>query len=338
MALYSQLKGLFTPDAVKRYLSGAEPVESTVVDTVYPKSVQSPFPAIGVADVQRAAKTVPFVTRGGQPIHVGGPKGAANLIEPLPIKIFDDISGQDLSNLRMIAPQLASLSAWRQAKLDYFRQVIRATCEAVAAQSLTGTISWPVARDDGAGYDTWEYNYGAPISYEPETLWDAAEVKAAAIRKALKAMRTAVRKAGLGGKVRFWAGEDAFQAAYSVVEGMTAAQQLKIGFKVEVKEGALDFGGLLLEEMSETYPHPQTGEDTPKVPADAVVAWADGGGWTRFYAALDDLDSGLQPLPFFVKPVEAKRTGNIELIAQCKFLPAPVPRAICWATVLGGGE
>jgi hypothetical protein len=257
----------------------------------------------------------------------------------LPIKIFDDITGQDLSNLRMIAPKLASLTAWRTAKLDNFRQVIRDTTEAIAAQSLTGKISWPVARDDGAGYDTWEYDYGDTKSYAPETLWDAADIKAAAIRRTLKGMRTLVRKAGLGGKVHYWAGEDAFQAAYSVVESMTAAQALKIAFKVESKDGAIDFGGLLLEEMAETYPDPLTGEDVLKIPANAVVAWADGsGGWTRFYAALDDLDSGLQALPLFVKTVKAERTGNIELVAQSKCLPAPVPRATCWATVLGGEE
>lgn len=334
MSLYTQLLGLFTPEAIRVQLRNAEPIETTVIDTFFPKTIQSQLPAVGVADLYEAAKTIPMVMRGGSPISLKTESMQMDLVEPLPLKGSYPITGRELNDLRMILGNAASAQAWRNAKIEYMRQVLRHSAEGVAAKSLTGKITWPV-RLDGGQFDTWTYDFGATKTIEPAIKWDSADPKttAADIRALLKAMRTQARKRGLGAKIRYLAGEDAFQAAFSVVESMTSPQALKVGFEIKQKEGAIDFGGFLLEEFSETYPDPRTRADTPKIPADAVAAVPEK-AFTRFYAALDNLKAGLQPLPIFVHVVEDQRGGGLELIGESKVLPAPVPDAIVWAKVL----
>ncbi len=334
MSLYTQLLGLFTPEAIRTHLKNAEPIDTTVIDTFFPKTIQSLLPAVGVADLYEAAKTIPMVMRGGSPISLKTESMQMDLVEPLPLKGSYPITGRELNDLRMILGNAASAQAWRNSRIEYLRQVLRHSAEAVAAKALTGAITWPV-RLDGGQYDTWTYAWGATKTVAAAIKWDSAEPKptAADIRALLKAMRTQARKRGLGAKIRYLAGEDAFQAAFNVVESMTAAQALKVGFELKQKEGAIDFGGFLLEEFSETYPDPRTSADTPKVPANAVVALPEK-AFTRFYAALDNIKAGLQPLPIFVHVVEDQRGGGFELIGESKVLPAPVSDAIVWATVL----
>ena len=336
MSLYTQLLGLFTPEAVRVHLRNAEPIETTIIDSFFPKTIQSLLPAVGVADLYQAARTIPMVMRGGSAISLKTETMQMDLVEPLPLKGSYPITGRELNDLRMILGSQHSAQAWRNEKLEFMRQVLRHSAEGVASKAVTGKISWPV-RLDGGQYDTWEYDFGSTETVVPSVKWDSADPKptAANIRATLKAMRTKARKRGLGAKIRYLAGEDAFQAAYSVVEAMTAAQSLKVGFEVKQKEGAIDFGGFLLEEFSETYPDPRTGADTLKIPGNAVVALPEK-AFTRFYAALDNIHAGLQPLPIFIRVVEDPEGGGLKLIGESKVLPAPVVEAIVWATVLTG--
>ena len=52
------------------------------------------------------------------------------------------------------------------------------------------------------------------------------------------------------------------------------------------------------------------------------------------YAAIDDLDGNLQPLPFFIKPIKTADPSGWKLIAESKPLPIVQPKGICDATVI----
>ena len=53
-----------------------------------------------------------------------------------------------------------------------------------------------------------------------------------------------------------------------------------------------------------------------------------------YYLAIDDIDAGLLPMPFFASPEKKKNPSGIEVVGRSKPLPVPVPKAICWAQML----
>lgn len=54
-------------------------------------------------------------------------------------------------------------------------------------------------------------------------------------------------------------------------------------------------------------------------------------GHNLYYAALDDLDAGLQALPFFSKVKKVDDPSGADVYTMSKPLPAVIVDAICWA-------
>ena len=326
--MYLKLKGLFTPQALAMHLKALGEVKSTVMDACFPQRLQRTSALIGVSELLRIVKAIPVVSRGGMSLPINAGSISAQMIEPLPVKPSHDITGQAMNDLRLILGDQASLEVWARGIIDFLRGTCRETTEAIASQALTGKIEWPVKLDDGT-FDTYVVDFGATNTQEPAQAWDADGVKLADVRKHLVAMALKNRHAGYGGKVEFLAGSDAFNALYGLVSNFTSTAKMK----VQIDGDTINVGGYLVHSMDEQYVNPRTGELVPKVAANKVVGYSIGAPGAVFYAALDDFDAKLKPLPFFPKPVQLPEGNGFKIIGQSKPMPARASKSLCWATV-----
>lgn len=323
--MFTQLKGLFSPQAVALHLKGLPKIKTTIMDSCFPGRAQKPFALVGINDILDIVGTAPVIRRGGLSTPVGSGNVSINMIEPLPVKPSKDITGQDLNNLRMILAEKASLDAWTRDTIAYLRDTCRFTTEGIAATALTGTISWPVKMD--AGWDTYEVEFGTPYRINPVKLFTASDIKVADVYETLSDMETAIQDGGYGGEIEYFAGKAVYQALYGIVEDYKSTAKLK----VEVGAGYINVGGYIVKKMSEKYRNPQTGEMVSKVPSGEIVAYAKDAPAKIIYCALDDVDAKLQPYPFFPKPVRLPEGNGYRVIGQSKPLPARSPKSICWA-------
>lgn len=327
--MFTQLKGLFSPQAVAMHLKALPKIKTTIMDSCFPGRAQKPFALVGISDIMDIVGTAPVIRRGGLSTPVGAGTVSVSMIEPLPVKPSKDITGQDLNNLRMILDQKASLDAWTRDTISYLRDTCRFTTEAIAATALTGTIRWPVKLDSG-DWDTYVVEFGTPHRTDPAKLFTADGIKVVSVYETLSDMETAIQDGGYGGEIEFLAGKAAYQAIYGIVEDYKSTAKLKIS----IEAGVIDIGGYKVKKMSEKYRNPQTREMVAKVPDGEIVAYAKDAPAKVIYCALDDVDAKLQPYPFFPKPVTLPEGNGYRLIGQSKPLPARSPKSICWAKVI----
>lgn len=321
------IRGLFSKEAIIRYLTALPILKTPVMDTVFGNRPQHPLPMLGVDDVSLVANPLPVVRRGAPSISAVSESGNITLYEPLPVSAHKSVTGADLLNLQMLRGD--GLEAWAREKTDLLRRACRLTTEALCALALTGTVEWPVQLDKG-GWEVYKIEYGIPLSVTPDTLWDAGGVKLKAVFELLTNMQELTQDHGYGGQVVIWAGKAAYNALFAIAEASVTTAKMR----VEITEKGINVGGYLVERRSERNRNPQTGAMTPVVADDEVVMLALDAGHKLPYCALDDLDARLQPLPFFVKPIETKDPSGYRLVGMSKPFPVPNVKGICRATVL----
>ncbi|WP_419787221.1 major capsid protein [Pseudodesulfovibrio sp.] len=325
--MFTQLKGLFSPQAVALHLKGLPKLKTSVMDNCFPGRPQNPFAVVGISDVLEIVGTAPVVRRGGLSTPVGSGTVSASMIEPLPVKPSLDITGQDLNNLRMILADKASLDAWTRGTIDYLRTTCRQTTEGIAATALTGTISWPVKMD--GGWDTYEVEFGTPLRANPDKLYTAEGASMKDVMRHLSDMETAIQEGGYGGDIEFLAGKEAFLALWALAENFQSTAKIR----VSVEGDAINIGTYKVRKMSERYINPKTGQPVPKIPDGEIVGYAKDAPAKVIYCALDDVDAKLQPYPFFPKPVKLVEGNGYRIIGQSKPLPCRSPKSICWGKV-----
>ncbi|WP_338669767.1 major capsid protein [Pseudodesulfovibrio methanolicus] len=325
--MFTQLKGLFSPQAVAMHLKALPKLKSSIMDNCFPARPQNPFAVVGISDVLEIVGTAPVVRRGGLSTPVGSGSISINMLEPLPVKPSKDVTGQDLNNLRMIMADKASLDAWTRGTIDYLRTTCRQTTEGIAATALTGTISWPVKMD--GGWDTYEVEFGAPLRENPAKPYTAEGVGMADVMRHLSDMETAIQEGGYGGDIEFLAGKEAFLAIFALAENFKSTAKIR----VSVEGDAINIGTYTVRKMSERYRDPKTGNPVAKVPDGEIVGYAKDAPAKIIYCALDDVDAKLQPYPFFPKPVTLPEGNGYRIIGQSKPLPCRSPKSICWGKV-----
>jgi nucleoid DNA-binding protein len=182
----------------------------------------------------------------------------------------------------------------------------------------------------GGGYETWEIVYGTTLAVSPSVLWSASGAKLKDVFATLQAMQEAIQEKGFGGTVEIWAGKTAYETLFGLAEASVTTAKIR----VEITEQGINVGGFLVRRRAERYRNPQT-EAMVAVLGDKVVRMiATDAGHKLPYCALDDLDANLQPLPFFVKPIQQKDPSGWKLIAESKPFPIPNCSGICDATVV----
>lgn len=328
MINFKDVKGFFRPDLVVTHLENLPTLKTPVMDLIFSDRVQLPFPLVSVDEMKAVLNELPVVKRGGMAIPATTDNSIEiKTIEPLPVRMTEQISARDL--LDLYALKGTNRDLWVKNKLDKMRRVYRKTVEGLCAVSLTGRIVWPMLMD-GTNYLDYEVDYGTPESVVIEKKWDAEGAVIKDVFKSLKAMKKALKANGYGSNLEVWAGDQAYETLF----GLTDHHPAKSSVPVTVNESHIEVSGFKVKDRSETYRNPATEAMHSVVEEDEIVMIAKDAGHKLAYCAVDDFDANFQATPFFVKPVKTDEPSAIRLIGEGKPLPIVNVKGICRAKVV----
>lgn len=337
---FINLRGLFVRDSIIQYLENLGPLSKTrCLDTVFTDRPLQASALIGRDIVRGYIRAMALSQRGAPAINIAGSTGQADFFQPLPIKPKISINGVDLNNLRTFSQSPNNrqlLATWAQSKTDHLRKTVRATTEPLCAVALTGKLSWPVAIE-GGGFDTFYIDYGdvQTLTVGSYMYWDDPQCTPANILEMLIAISKKFQRKGVGGRVVYWAGENAFMALFKLVSRILTSTKLRteIAIPVSATESSIIIGTVTVELVADEYQHPQTAAWTPVVPTNTLKAIALDAGHMMPYAAIDDLDGNLEPMPLFIKPIKNDE-GQQSLLGESKPLPIVNTDGICDVVVM----
>ncbi|GAU08138.1 major capsid protein [Desulfoplanes formicivorans] len=320
------LTSLFSRDAIIQNLKSLPPIHTTIIDEIFADRPNLGSPVVGSDMVSAVVRELPVVLRGAPSVPATTESGAVTFYEPLPIRPNKMVTGADLNNLKVLGR--GGQQAWSREKTDYLRKACRKTAEAMGAMALTGKIQWPVALESGS-FETWEVDFGSPLSYIPSTKISATGAKLKDVFTILSDMAELIEEEGFGGSFVTYAGKTAYSHLVGIAENTTTTAKVK----VSISENVINVGGYEVKRMAEKYRNPSNGNMTAKVGDHQFVMVAKDGGHKMPYCAIDDLDGKLQAMPFFIKPIPMKDPSGVKLVAESKPFPIVNTSAICTATV-----
>ncbi len=321
------IRGLFTREAIVRYLTALPVMKTPIMDSLFVNRPQLAMPIIGVHEIKGVVHALPVVKRGSASIPATRDTGQADFYEPLPVKPNTFVGGMDLNNLKLLGQN--AKDTWAQGKADLLRRGVRKTTEALCSQALGGKIDWAVQMEAG-GFERWVIDFGNPLSVVPAKKWDAEGVRLADVFETLTNMQEALEAEGYGGEIEIQASGD----VYNVLFGLAENSKTTAKIRVEITDQGINIGGFLIRRRAEKYRDPETRQMQPVLPAKTVRMVARDADHRLIYAAVDDLDANLQPLPMFIKPLKKDDPSGWMLVGESKPFPVPNMRGICTAQVL----
>ncbi|MGR5240213.1 major capsid protein [Photobacterium damselae] len=296
-------------------------------DLIYGKGKQHPFSSIALSDLQKELSNIPLVRRGTEAYALDRGKGGINKIDPNGVEMSDFISAADINDLAVLFAQHgeAAIKTYLKNRINDMLIIAQKTTEALAAQSLTGTIAYPMKTD--AGDDLYQVKFGSPVQYAETKL--TKESKVSELYQYLDAMHGEMQKKFYGDDVITLAGSKAFAMALEIAATST---QKVIMVKMDVKD-QINIGGYIIQKAAGKYKG-VNGAMTDAVNEKSFCMIDLNANHQLWYLALDDIKAGNKPLPFFASQDVKTNPSGVEIIGRSKPLPAPITNAICWSTVL----
>lgn len=324
MTVLSEIKGLFSPQAVAVTMEALPPLKSTVMDTLFPKAVEHPFAVIGVHDLETVVGTQPVVRRDGQPIPFKSRGEDVNFFAPRPLKPSVDITASEINDLKVIWGNRVSRQAFVARKVDQLRQLVRNTTEGMASVvASTGALSWP-SRVEGGGAEVYELDFGNIAQTDSAIDWLASTAPTLKdVYDHLTDLDEEVTEAGGGGNLKFLAGKNAFGALLNLAEKWQSTAQ----------GGAIIIGGYEIRRLTERYQSPLDEHWVSKLKADLLLGYAQDQPGTVFYLAIDSISNNGEASPFHIVTEAVPGDAVIRLIAQAKPVPVRSPRSLILSQV-----
>lgn len=303
-------------------------IKSPIMDLVYPVSKRTNYPRsiIALKDLPKEVKNVPVIRRGTQAIPVNDSK-AANGYEPFPIEVSMTLTAADLNDLITVG-FTENAQAEIDQKVDRLRKTTHATTEALAAQSLTGKIQYPVRGALADNSELYTADFGETKTYAVAKKWDSSGITIADIIKDCLAMGDKARGNSFGNTLAVLVNSEAFNLVINQI-----LKQSTSALNLAVADNAIHFPGFSLHRLASTYFNYKTKQEVPVISAGKACAIAlDAPHWLP-YCAIDDIDAALAALPFFSKAVKIENPSAWELYGKSKPFPVPIVDAICWADI-----
>lgn len=319
------LRQYLTPSAIARTIDRAPPLLAPVRNTVYTNAQTHPLPLIGLDEIQHVISNVPVVRRGTQAVAMNAGGSDILYIEPQGVDVSTFVSAAEMNNWRVLSG--ASIQSIIDSKVMRQQLTVRKTTEALCAQSLTGAISYPM-KVDGGGTDTYEIDFGAPLTVTPALTWDHADATVETMYLHLVAMDEAIQAKGWGGNLLTFAGKTAFSKL--IVAANAGAENNAI--KVRVDKDSVWLGTYQIKMTAATYKD-ASGVATKEIPDNSLCMVDLAAPHTLWFLSIDDLEAGLVALPFFASPEYRRNPSGADILGRSKPLPAPVVKAICWSIV-----
>lgn len=308
----------FTQKNVADIVSAIPKPTTPLMDLLFPvnQRVQKASPFISVADIKGVTGAVPLVRRDGRSVPIDPQKSTNMLIEVDPIKVSRFLPGKDINNLIFMG-QEATIRATVEENIGYCRDRISETTEILCRQALSGKIAYPYATIDGQG-GTCEIELGKAVSLTGKTL--KANSSLADIQGLFESALTEVQqKIGTMSKPVFMLGATVYN---NLIKALSALNGGFNGFARWTETGLVLIGRYEIMSMALTYVLPGS-TTVNNVVADNKIKVIDiANPGKLFYAALDDLEANLAPLPFFAKAWEEKDPSGVKIVGESKPLPA----------------
>lgn len=325
------IKKYFTASMIAQMIMAIGTFKSPILDLAYPSRKNWPMPVIPLALIQRTVKNVPVVKRGGHTYAAPSGSGTVTYIEPQPVILTDTIAATEMNNLKVLFQNGGdeSVQSYIQEKIAPLREDARLTAEALAAQALTGSISYGMSTL-GGGIVSYEIDYGTPMSKTVSNKWDASGTKIGDIKKDLDTGAQKMRESGYAGEVRWLANSGVYAALLNLLQALPNETRVN----AKEKEGFIEIGSHKIYPVNTSYSNYGTDgtvTSTPSIAEKKIVGvpYQNNRLW---YAALDSMNANLAPMPFYAHP-EIKELG-VDITAQSKPLPGPAITSTYWMTVL----
>jgi hypothetical protein len=320
------LKKFFTLQAVVASLGRLPELKTPVMDLLYTRRINHPFPVVGARDLALPPGNIPVIRRGTQSFPLVPKDGSITMIEVQPVSPSIFLTAADLNNLKML--ESTGIQQLVDNQIDTLRLTCRLTAEALAAQSLTGAISYAM-RGEGGGMLKYEVEFGTPATVTIAKKWDDVATKIGDIIKSLGEIVDKLKKTSPGMDVVFLTGFDVYAALVDKVAALNNTAVAQVG------PDFISFGGVAkIQLLSANYTDLITKQTVSAIPAKTVLAVDKSDGFRMIYAALDNMDAGLVAMPFFAQPIESKDPSGVKVLGESKPLPVPNVKAIIKAVVL----
>lgn len=284
-ALARDVAARFAPTQIARRIQNTESYGTPVLDKFFPPSVRRTWPLQRVYlrtddDVRRA---VPVVARGSEGLAIPNKGRKIIEVDVLPVFTRDGIDVVRYNEAKLYG-QAEGAQAYVDMEIDRHLDVHMKTHEAIAAQSLTGTIDYPLADETGEIVDSMVVDLGAPIGFVPSVDWTADATTVADIIADLdRLVRERARKGYGTAKDDIVVGSDAYTAVYKKLQGATNDAR----FPGRVLEaGGIQVGEYTLRQMNEEYYHPVNGH-TGVISLTEVLAYDRGQPFAHLRVPLD---------------------------------------------------
>jgi hypothetical protein len=323
------LRRYFNPQAIVDTLGRLPALKTPIMDLLFSTTRNIPRPVVGVRDFGFVPINQPVVRRGSGSQPLGGGGGSIDYIEPQPVNPSRFISGADLNNLRNANE--SSVQQEIDNIIDEIRRACRITAEALAIQSLTGTINYWM-RAEGGVLEPYVVEYGAigNASSAVTKKFDASGAKISDVVKGIAAILEVLKKRKVDGNdVAIFAGFDVFAVLCDL-----AGAQSNSSIAQASASGINIGGGFTIQLLGSTYTNLQNKDSVPVVPEKNLLVVDRQAGHKMIYAGLDSVPADGQALPFFVDYEETKDPSGVKIIGEAKPLPVVNVQGIVKAQVL----
>lgn len=326
MEIIDLLRKCFGVNAVAVLLGTRKNVKSPIREQFYADGGQWPLASINVSELMGVIQNAPVVRRGTIAYAVDSGSNNITAIEPQGIDLSDLITGAELNNLRALSSE--SVQAYANQKMNRMMSIVQRTTEALCAQALTGKIAYPMRGANGA-MDAYEIDYGMPNVLDDTDTDLSSATSIMDFYNVLDAVYQTLQDQGYGDSMTVAAGKTAFSLALKLAES-SKSNILNVSI---VNQGEINIGGYTVRLQSGRYKGID-GTMVPKIPDNALCAEDPTAGAQLKYLALDDIENGLQPMPFGTSTDVKKNPSVLEVVGRSKPLPIPAVGALCWAKVL----
>lgn len=329
MEIIDLLRKCFGVSAVAVLLGSRQNLPSPIRKQFFADGGQWPLASISMAELRSVIVNVPVVRRGTTAYALDRGKDSLMNIEPQGIDLSDFISAAQLNNLKVLST--SGVQAYANSIMNYMMNTVQVTTEALCAQALSGVIAYPMKAESGQ-LDVYGIDYGVPtslpdvdLSMVSTSIMDAYDV--------LENLNKTLQMQGYGASVSYAAGSMAFKTILKLAEN-TKSNILQVNVSVP---GEVSIGGYIVKLQSGMHKDfDQT--MVPNIPTNAIVAVDTSAGHCVKYLALDDIENGLQPLPFATSTDKKINPSGLDIIGRSKPLPIVAVGAIVWAKVLPDTE
>lgn len=296
-------------------ITGLPKPQTPITDLLFPQGVRKlkTSPYIAVQDIENETGAVPVVIRGSKSYSVDGGTKSANLIEVQPLSMNRVISAAELNTLIAMG-DVDGISEKLTETVENLRDRTAVSTELLVCQSLSGKISYPAAVEGGA-LDTYEVELGTVKSLSPSTLTGAS--KLSDVQAALEAQFFAQQQTGASSDVRLLTGTDVYSVIIEILSNATGNVPVQY-----TDYGLILFGKYKLMPLTGSYKLPGKSDATAVIDSKSIQSIDLANTGKLFYAALDELDAKLQPLPFFASYEELRDPSGIKVMSSSKPLPA----------------